>query len=162
MRSFWACYPLLRWIEASTLHGKASHLTGFSQSNPSIRTCTSINMMTFVSFSVRCGRLVSHPVFPILFGRIVGNVFWLLTIWKRRERYWLMLIIFVRGMKSCKHLLLWCPDVYKLWTLVYESLEINWVIAASMREEIWARKSVSDRQKQVDIIPLSIFCVVWK
>lgn len=41
-----------------------------------------------------------------------------------------------REAKSCNHILLWCPTMYKLWTMVYELLGISWVIVGSIRDKI--------------------------
>lgn len=39
--------------------------------------------------------------------------------------------------ETCNHLLLWCPMVYSLWNMIYELLGINWVMAGSVRDEIY-------------------------
>lgn len=49
MRSYWACYPIFRWMEALILCGGASHLMGLSQLNYSIRSCSCMKMMTYFS-----------------------------------------------------------------------------------------------------------------
>lgn len=45
--------------------------------------------------------------------------------------------------ESCNHILLQYPLVYKLWTLAYSLLGINWVMDGSVREEIWEKKKRS-------------------
>lgn len=40
--------------------------------------------------------------------------------------------------ETCNHLLLWCPMVYSLWNMIYELLGINWVVAGSVRDEIYS------------------------
>lgn len=41
-----------------------------------------------------------------------------------------------RTAETCNHILLWCPLAYEMWTIVYNLLGINWVIAGSVREEL--------------------------
>lgn len=61
------------------------------------------------------------------------------------------------------HVLLWCLVVHKLWSIVYALLGVNWVMAGSAKNEIWAAcNSISQRRKFVDLIPLSIFWVIYK
>lgn len=47
-----------------------------------------------------------------------------------------------RTKETCNHVLLWCLVVYRFWTMVYELLGINWVIASSAWDEsfVWTRK----------------------
>lgn len=40
--------------------------------------------------------------------------------------------------ESCNHLLLWCHIAYRLWCMIYSLLGIEWVVAGSVRDEIWA------------------------
>lgn len=40
--------------------------------------------------------------------------------------------------ESCNHLLLWCLVVHKLWTMVYNFLGINWVVAGLVKDELCA------------------------
>lgn len=67
-----------------------------------------------------------------------------------------------RKVEPCNHILLWCPVVYKLRTIVYKLLGIRWVIAAWLKNEIWAWEGISKRRKIVNCIPLTTFWVVWK
>lgn len=62
-----------------------------------------------------------------------------------------------RAEENCNHALLWCLVVYKLWTMVYGLLDISWVMAVSMRDEIWALRGISVMGKQADLIQLTIF-----
>lgn len=39
--------------------------------------------------------------------------------------------------EPCSHILLWCRFVYNLWRLVYCLLWINWVMAGSVKDELW-------------------------
>lgn len=59
--------------------------------------------------------------------------------------------------ETCSHVLLWCLDAYKRWSMVYGLLGISWVMAGMVRDEIWAWKSISRQRKFVDLIPLTIF-----
>lgn len=59
--------------------------------------------------------------------------------------------------ETCNHVL-WCLVVYKLLDfIVYELLGINWVMAGSVRDEIWAYKGISGQRKQTDLILFTIF-----
>lgn len=66
-----------------------------------------------------------------------------------------------REAKTCKHILLWCPKVYKLWIMVYGLMGISWVIA-SVRDELWVWEGSSKGRKIVNLIPLIIFRIVSK
>lgn len=48
--------------------------------------------------------------------------------------------LYKRKVESCNNILFWCPLVCKLWTMTYGFLRISWVMAGSVREEIWAWK----------------------
>lgn len=41
------------------------------------------------------------------------------------------------AVESCNHILLWCPVAYSLWHLVYGLMDINWVIAGRVKDELW-------------------------
>lgn len=47
-----------------------------------------------------------------------------------------------KSTESCSHILLWCQVVYELWTMMYNLIDIKWVIAGSVREELWAWKGL--------------------
>lgn len=64
--------------------------------------------------------------------------------------------------ESCNHILLRCPIAYSLWFMVYGLLGINWVIAGTLREELWAWGNVCKQKKHANLIPLTIFWVLWK
>lgn len=64
--------------------------------------------------------------------------------------------------ESCNHLLLWCPTVFELWTLVYRAFGIDWVIAGSVREELLAWKYQHSRYSFAELIPLTILRTAWK
>lgn len=49
-----------------------------------------------------------------------------------------------------------------VWTMVYGLLGINWVMAGSVRDEVWVWKSISGQRKHADIILLTIFRAIWK
>lgn len=67
------------------------------------------------------------------------------------------------NVESCNHILLRCPIAYSLWCLLYGLMGINWVMAESVREEVWAWKGLCKSSGNfVKIIPLSIFWVLWK
>lgn len=42
-----------------------------------------------------------------------------------------------KAAESCNYIILWCPVEYSIRTIVYELLDINWVIADEVRDEIW-------------------------
>lgn len=58
--------------------------------------------------------------------------------------------------ETSNHLLLWCPITHKLWTMVYSLLDISWVMAGSVLEELFAWDLVW-RNKKLRLIPLTIF-----
>lgn len=39
---------------------------------------------------------------------------------------------------------------------------IGWTMTGSVRDEIWAQKGISRQRKYVDLIPPTIFLVIWK
>lgn len=67
-----------------------------------------------------------------------------------------------RDAETCNHVLLWCPFVYKLWTMVYGLLGISQMMAEQVRNEIWVWRGISGVNKHVDLVLLAIFQVVWK
>lgn len=64
--------------------------------------------------------------------------------------------------ESCNHLLLWCPVVYSLWSLICGLLGIKWVMAGSVKDELWAWARLCKKKKQLMLIPLTVLWVVWK
>lgn len=46
--------------------------------------------------------------------------------------------------------------VYELWVLVYKALGISWVMAGSVKEELWVWGFLKNRCLFADVIPLSI------
>lgn len=54
-----------------------------------------------------------------------------------------------------KHLLLWCPVAYGLWFMIYGLMGINWVIAGSIIEELWAWEGLDRKRNTVK--PLTVF-----
>lgn len=52
--------------------------------------------------------------------------------------------------------------MYKLWTLAYGLLGINWMTADSVREKIWVWKGINNVKKHVSFIPLIMFWVAWE
>lgn len=48
-----------------------------------------------------------------------------------------------REAETCNHILLWCPEVYKLWTMIYGLLGISWVIVGLVRDAPWAWEDIS-------------------
>lgn len=44
---------------------------------------------------------------------------------------------------------------------IHGLLEVKWVKAGSIRENLWALKSIS-RRKHVDMTPITSFWAVWK
>lgn len=39
---------------------------------------------------------------------------------------------------------------------------INWVMTKSVRDEIWVWRGISGGKKHMDLIPFTIFWMVWK
>lgn len=64
--------------------------------------------------------------------------------------------------ESCNHLLLWCPLTNIVWYMVYGSLGINWVIGGFVKNELWAWNGIWKKSKIVNLIPLTIFWVIWE
>lgn len=53
--------------------------------------------------------------------------------------------------------------MYNLWCTAYRLLGISWVMVNTGREKVWTWKGVSGRKKkQLGLISLTIFWVVWK
>lgn len=65
-----------------------------------------------------------------------------------------------RAEESCNHIVLCCLFVYKFWTTMYGLLRINWEMANTVQDEIWALKGISSGKKHLDVILLAIFMVV--
>lgn len=61
--------------------------------------------------------------------------------------------------ESCNHVLLWCPMVYSIQSMLYGLLGINWVIAGPVRDELWAWACLCKEKTYFLLISLSIF---WK
>lgn len=59
--------------------------------------------------------------------------------------------------ESGNHLLLWCPTAYYLWTVVYGLLEINWVMAGVLRDEVWVWEGLCIKQRIANLIPHIVF-----
>lgn len=57
-----------------------------------------------------------------------------------------------RVAETCNHLFLYCPDVHKLWTIIYGLLGAKWVMAGSARDELWTWKDLNRRRKHEDLI----------
>lgn len=89
----------------------------------------------------------------------------ILTIDKLRRRDKVLVNAYYlckRNEETCNHVLLWCPWVYKLWMMVFGWLGISCVMAGSVREELWAWKSISSRCNFADMILLTTIWTVWK
>lgn len=52
-----------------------------------------------------------------------------------------------RPEKTRYRILLWFPIVHSLWSMAYGILGFNWVVAGTVRYEIWAWKSISGWKK---------------
>lgn len=65
-----------------------------------------------------------------------------------------------KDVESCNHIILWCPFVYKLWTLAYGLLDFNWVMTGLVRKEIKKHGRVLLEWR--DTHSLAIIWVVWK
>lgn len=59
--------------------------------------------------------------------------------------------------ESCNHLLLWCPMVYSLLTMIYRLFGIQWVMVGSVKDETWAWVGLCKKKNHLSLIPLSIF-----
>lgn len=59
--------------------------------------------------------------------------------------------------ESGNHLLLWCLVTYSSRNIVYNLLDINWVIESLIKNELWAWDGIRSISKFVKLIPLSIF-----
>lgn len=59
--------------------------------------------------------------------------------------------------ETCNQLLLWCPVAHSLWHLAYGLLDINWVIASTVKDELWAWKGVINQEKVLSLILLAVF-----
>lgn len=64
--------------------------------------------------------------------------------------------------EMCNHLLLFCLAVLHIWSMVYWLLGVSWVMAGSIREEIWAWKGIGRNGRFFSLIPLTIFWIIWK
>lgn len=47
-------------------------------------------------------------------------------------------VLCLKDEESCNHLLLSCPVTFELWRVVYRTLGIDWVMAGTVRDELWA------------------------
>lgn len=45
--------------------------------------------------------------------------------------------------------------------MIYSLLGISWATSGSTRDEIWVWNDLSGRRKQTELIPVTIFWVVW-
>lgn len=64
--------------------------------------------------------------------------------------------------ETCNHLLLWCPTTYSIWNSILGLLGLSWVMAENVYTELWAWTGYRKKKKDLFLIPLTIFCVVWK
>lgn len=64
--------------------------------------------------------------------------------------------------ESCNHILLWCLFSFNLWSIVYSLFGVNWVIAGSINNELWAWEGFALNNHVTRLIPLIIFWVMWK
>lgn len=72
-----------------------------------------------------------------------------------------MTVICVEGMQSRATLSYYgAPFAIRYGTLVYSLLGIYWVMAGSMREEIWAWKGICCVKKHFSLIHIATFWVV--
>lgn len=67
-----------------------------------------------------------------------------------------------KAAESYNHVLLWCLIAYELWSMIYSLLGINWIIAGTVEDEIWAWEGLCKKRKFVKLILLTIFWVLWK
>lgn len=66
------------------------------------------------------------------------------------------------GAETCNRILLWCPVVYNIWTMIYCFMGLNWVIAGFVRGEVWVWAGLCNKKAHILLIPISIFWVVRK
>lgn len=64
--------------------------------------------------------------------------------------------------ESCNHILLWCPIVFNIWTMVYNLIGINWVMGGSIKDELCVWAGLCEKKRYLLLIYLSIFWVVLK
>lgn len=60
--------------------------------------------------------------------------------------------------ESCSHLLEWWLMTSNLWSIVYNLIRISWIIAGSVKEEIWAWENLCKQQNY----SFNDFWVIWK
>lgn len=57
-----------------------------------------------------------------------------------------------RGAETCNHLLLWCCSLTVLVSCI-GLLGLNWIMAGSMREELWAWKAIHNGKHSLRLAP---------
>lgn len=67
-----------------------------------------------------------------------------------------------KTVEFCNHVLFRCSIMYKFLFVVYGLLGVSWVMAGSVRDEIQSWKGISGRKKYVNLIPTTIFWVIWQ
>lgn len=60
------------------------------------------------------------------------------------------------------HLLLSCPIVHKLWSMILGLLGTSWVMAGNVCAELIAWEGLGSNNKSIRLILLTIFWVIWK
>lgn len=70
--------------------------------------------------------------------------------------------LYKMGLKFCSHLFLWCPISHKLWAMVLGLLGLSWVMDNTVYGELLTWEGLGKRNKFFQLIPLTIFWVIWK
>lgn len=72
-----------------------------------------------------------------------------------------------RTVEFVKHLLLWFLffpplSLYQHWSLVYSLLGVKWLVAGSIKEDIWAWRGIHglSYNRHLNIIPLTTLWVI--
>lgn len=90
---------------------------------------------------------------------------YILTIDKLKKRVLVLVngcFLCLKDEDSCNHLVLSCSITFEMWSLVYRALGIDWVMARTVRDELWVWCLLNDRCSFADVITLTIWQMVWK
>lgn len=129
--------------------------------SPFIKNCLSSEMMASVSQLSRFGGSRFHPEF--LSWEACRECFLTIDNLRRRGKFLVNDCFLCKNDDStCRYVLLHCLVVYKLWQIVYGLLGLNWVLAGSVREALWAWKGIRGRNSQLAMVPLTISWAVWE
>lgn len=123
------------------------------------------NLSKSSSFSVSTLQFLEQLLSPFLVFFACEAMECILTLdnLKRRgiqlaNRYFLCKI----NCETCNHLLLWFPFTANLWSMVFGLLGISWALADSVCNEILTWKMLVSRRRQLSLVLLTIFWIIWK